>query len=310
MEINDKLKIINQKGVYEKLYKEYKIEKSLTFTIYQKQNMKIHSENKYLYPIPTMDHIVATSKRVIEELEGQVGFKIQNLEDYIRCVDNLLDFYKGLDVKGLKFGSGYGRVLDYELPDYQKANAVLNNILEGESYVFEKVKYLDDFITDHIVKRATEYDIPVIFHLGIHASGKNRVERAKASYLSSLVERYPYTKFVLLHAGVPYVLEAIVLSKYYPNVYIDFTWLHIIDRTLAKQALNHCPEMLPVNKVLGFGGDYMYIYNVIGHLQIARENISHVLAKRVISGEINREEAGYIAKLWLHDNAVKFYKLE
>jgi hypothetical protein len=310
IEINEKLKLLNQKGVYEKLYKAYGIEKSLTFTIYHKQNMKTHDNNPFLYPIPTMDHVVATSRKTIEELEGQVGFKILTLEDYVECIDNLLDFYKTMNVKALKFGSGYGRILDYGQPDEQKANLVLQSIRSGVSYDFSSVKDLDDYLTDHIIRRATEFDIPVIFHVGIHAGGKNRVERAKASYLSPLIERFPDTKFVLLHVGAPYITEAIVLSKYYPNVYVDFTWLHIIDRTIAKEALNHCLEMLPINKVLGFGGDYMYIYNVIGHLQIARENIAQVLFKRVRKGEMTKEDSLAIAKAWLHDNAAKLYKLD
>lgn len=310
IEINEKLKLMNQKGVYEKLYKEYGIEKSLTFTIYHKQNMKLHDNNHFLNPIPTMDHVVATSRKTIEELEWQVDFKIQTLEDYIRCIDNLLDFYKAMNVKALKFGSGYGRILDYGTPDAQKADAIFQSILSGVTYDFSSVKDLDDYLTDHIIKRATEFDIPVIFHVGIHAGGKNRVERAKASYLSPLIERFPHTKFVLLHVGAPYITEAIVLSKYYPNVYVDFTWLHVIDRTIAKEALNHCLEMLPINKVLGFGGDYMYIYNVIGHLQIARENIAQVLYRRVQKGEMKKHHAFDIAKAWLHDNAIKLYKLD
>ena len=69
-------------------------------------------------------------------------------------------------------------------------------------------------------------------------------------------------------------------------------------------------EMVPMNKVIGFGGDYnIPVEKVFGHITIAREDIARVLAARIERGQMSEEQAIGLAQKWLWDNAKSLYKL-
>ena len=113
--------------------------------------------------------------------------------------------------------------------------------------------------------------------------------------------------FTLLHCGYPYIDDALLLAKYYPNVHLNLTWVHILDRIKAVELMRRMVELLPVNKVEGFGGDYCCLALTAEHLRIARENIARALSLYVDEGEMSLDEAADIARAWLHDNAADHY---
>ena len=65
-----------------------------------------------------------------------------------------------------------------------------------------------------------------------------------------------------------------------------------------------------MNKLFAFGGDCMYAEQVYGHLTIAREGIARALSDLVEEKVIREEDARFIAKRILRDNAVEFFRLE
>lgn len=67
--------------------------------------------------------------------------------------------------------------------------------------------------------------------------------------------------------------------------------------------------MVPVSRITAFGGDCMAVENVYSELLAAKRIISKVLINKVKEGYITEREALIIAKMILHDNAVKLYKL-
>ena len=70
-------------------------------------------------------------------------------------------------------------------------------------------------------------------------------------------------------------------------------------------------DLVPVNKIIGFGGDYnIPVEKVYGHLVMAREDIARTLAGRVSRGLMNRTEALDIARMWFYDNPRELYRLE
>ena len=69
-------------------------------------------------------------------------------------------------------------------------------------------------------------------------------------------------------------------------------------------------DTVPVNKILGFGGDYgVPSQTVYGHLVMARDNIAGVLANRIANKKLTETQAIRIAQKWLYDNPVELYKL-
>jgi hypothetical protein len=69
-------------------------------------------------------------------------------------------------------------------------------------------------------------------------------------------------------------------------------------------------DMVPINKIIAFGGDYgKPVEKVYGHLVMAREDISSVLANRVNEGSFTENEAIEIARMWFYDNPKELYGL-
>lgn len=122
-------------------------------------------------------------------------------------------------------------------------------------------------------------------------------------------ELSPDVKFDLFHAGMPWFREIAVLAKYFPNVYLNMAWTHIINPIQARTALSEWLDMLPNNKIFGFGGDYQMVEKVYGHLQIARYNIARVLAEKISEGSYSFEDAIMVAKNLMFHNIVEFYRL-
>src|SRR5262249_56384913 len=114
---------------------------------------------------------------------------------------------------------------------------------------------LEDHMFHHVVRLAEAAGVPFQIHTGIHAGNGNFVANSNPALLNNLFFLYPKVKFDIFHISYPYQGELSVLAKQFPNVYADFCWAHIISPTVARHALHEFLEMIPANKISGFGGD-------------------------------------------------------
>jgi len=120
---------------------------------------------------------------------------------------------------------------------------------------------------------------------------------------------HPDTRFDLYHMGMPYVRETAIMGKNFPNVWLNLCWSHIISPKMTMSALDEWIDLVPVNKIIAFGGDYKNVENVYGHLVMARENIAKVLGRRVEEGLLTENGAIEIAQEWFYDNPKGLYEL-
>jgi hypothetical protein len=100
-----------------------------------------------------------------------------------------------------------------------------------------------------------------------------------------------------------------MLGKVWPNVKLNMCWTYLISQKFAMEALDEMLEMLPVNKIFGFGGDYYVVEKVFGHLVMARETIAKVLARKVSEGAFSFDRGLQIAERILYSNSKEFYNL-
>ena len=114
---------------------------------------------------------------------------------------------------------------------------------------------------------------------------------------------------MLLHAGIPWMKETGIMSKYFRNVFIDMAWDHIISPEMSIEALKTWIDMVPRNKIFGFGGDYTVVEKVYGHLHMAKENIAKALAAKIESGSMTETDAHGWIKDMLYNNPCEFYKI-
>ena len=136
------------------------------------------------------------------------------------------------------------------------------------------------------------------------------MEYSNPALLNNLFLDYPGLKFDVFHISYPYQGKLGVMAKWLPNVWADMCWSHIVSPAAARNTLNEWLEMVPYNKILGFGGDYLFVDGVYGHLTIAQKNIALTLAGRVDSGLFEMDEAKLIAHALLCQNPAQVYGIE
>ena len=114
----------------------------------------------------------------------------------------------------------------------------------------------------------------------------------------------------MYHINYPWTSEAACIAKQFPNVTLDLTWIHIIVPEGAREGLSHILDMVPVNKIHGFGGDFKLPECVWGALEVARENIAIVLADKVEMRYMTETQAVAVANKILAENAQKIFDFE
>lgn len=141
----------------------------------------------------------------------------------------------------------------------------------------------------------------------VHTGYWNDYRELNPSGLLPFIREHHFHRIDLYHVGYPYVREAIMLGKVWPGVRMNMAWTYLISRRFAFDALDEMLEMLPDNKIFGFGGDYYVVEKVFGHLCMARETIAEVLAAKIERGEMTLERALEHGRKMLSDNPKEFY---
>jgi predicted TIM-barrel fold metal-dependent hydrolase len=146
-------------------------------------------------------------------------------------------------------------------------------------------------------------------HTGLQIGDGNIIENSKPTHLVNLFFEYPTVAFIIYHGGYPYGGELSTLAKNFRNVYIDMCWLYVISPSYAERCLHEWIETVPASKIMGFGGDYLNVENAYAELLLAKQVITSVLINKVMNGYLSESEAKNIARMILHDNAVKLLNL-
>jgi len=225
----------------------------------------------------------------------------------INSLDDLLDVNRRFIARVKAEGAVGLKVMSYpcEAPSRKEALEVFERVRAGVDYPM--LNPLRTYVTDALIEFAGQQDLVISVHAGYW--GDFRL--LTPTNLIPLLYRYPKTRFDLYHLGYPYVREALMLGKQFPNVWLNLAWTHIISPRFATSALDEAIDLVPMNKLLGFGGDYaLPVEKVYGHLVMARENIARVLASRIAEGQMSETQALSLAHRWLWENPKELYKLK
>jgi uncharacterized protein len=210
-------------------------------------------------------------------------------------------------IVAIKSAIAYERTLDFSQDSRRQAEKVFDCVLRGDRLDAAARKPLQDFLMHRLADLAAELGLPFQIHTGLQEGLGNHLPNSRPAHLISLFGQHPATRFDVFHFAYPYGFELAAIAKQYPNVWVDLCWTHVISQTHAVQALEELLELLPSNKILGFGGDYIFVEGTYAHLQFARENIAQALANRMEAGRLDRADALTLASRLLHDNAQVLY---
>jgi len=155
-----------------------------------------------------------------------------------------------------------------------------------------------------------EEQLVCAIHLGIVAGNYGDFRNRDPLACMSFLLEHKDTRFDLYHAAMPWTRALGVIGKQFPNVWLNLCWCAIVSPRMTVDALDEYMDLVPVNKIQAFGGDYgRPVENVYGHLVMAREIVAEVLARRIERGELSESEAPDIARLWLNRNSRVLYGL-
>jgi hypothetical protein len=241
---------------------------------------------------------------------SETGIDVYNLHDYLRVIDWYFDKF-AIQASAFKIGRAYDRTLAFEDIATPDASRLFTQWINPETRPARRdIQALEDFIIHYCVRKAGEYDLPVKFHTGLQEGNCNDIKNSRAGLLVNLFAKYPKTRFDIYHISWPYTEELIDICKNFPNVYIDFCWAWIFNPPASRRYLSDMLETIPLNKVHGFGGDFIFVEGSYGHSVIARREISRVLADKVSDGTFTEEYAITAAKRILRENALENFNVE
>ena len=228
--------------------------------------------------------------------------EIRSLDDFLEAGRSYVRDVKSEGAVGLKMMSN-----PYGAPSRAVAEESFEQLRTGAAESLPMCNPLRDYVLDELIRYAGEQEMVVCVHTGYWGDFRT----LDPLHMIPILERHPNVRFDMYHLGYPWVRESIMLGKGFHNVWLNFCWTHIISQRFAMDALDEVIDMVPMNKVIGFGGDYnLPVEKVYGHLVMAREDIARVLAARIERGCMDEEEALELARKWLWENPRDLYRLK
>ncbi|CAA7262582.1 unnamed protein product [Cyclocybe aegerita] len=171
-------------------------------------------------------------------------------------------------------------------------------------------KPLNDTVVRIALGVAGDYEIPVQFHTGLGDSDI-RLTKSSPAHLQGIIEAFPKTTFVILHAAYPYTRDAGYLTAMYSNVYLDFGEVFpFVSAEGQRNVLRQVLELSPTNKIMWSSDGHWWPESYYLGAQQAREALYEVLAESVRRGELTEEEAVEVVQNALYRTAERVYRLQ
>jgi len=254
-----------------------------------------------LMPLGTYANVA--SREQVERRAAALSMQVGSLQDYLALVEEELKRIRRDGVAGLKMSSG---PVDDPMPE--QAEQEFSNLMSGRR---ARIGVVNQFVTHRVLDIAADLGLVIAVHTGIIWNNWNDFYDRHPRHMIPILQKHRNTRFDIYHAGIPWVRVVAVMGKTFPNMWLNLCWCHIISPEMTCSALDEWLDLVPVIKILGFGGDYAVpVEKVYGHLKMAREDIARVLARRIERGLLDMDEAQHIATLWLRDNPARLYGLD
>jgi uncharacterized protein len=314
MRLAEKLVTANKPGWYRKVLKEKsRIEISIL-------DANAYDRDKELF-VPVVrpeEYILVRSREGMQKLEKERSVSLHSLKDLEKAMLGYLDEFVSNGAVGIKLPLAYLRPISYDKTAFSDAEKAFNLVAQSdsnphmyESYMtFAQMKPMQDYLVHQVLRYAEEKNLPVQIHTGLQEGNANFIRNSDPTLLTNLFIEYPKVRFDLFHASYPFSRLLAVLAKNFRNVFIDMCWFHIMTPTGAQAMLHEWLDLVPANKIFGFGGDYAFVEGVYGHVSIAREDIAKVLAERVEDGISGEDYALELGRMILRENAYNFFDIE
>jgi predicted TIM-barrel fold metal-dependent hydrolase len=243
--------------------------------------------------------------------EGHTGLKCGSFADWGKLIDKVVEQW-GPRACALKNAAAYWRTCRYEdVADDPAGKVFERGVLKAATVPPADWKALQDWTFHRFIRRAIDLNLPVKIHAGHHAgTGYSDLANSRPADLTNLFKQYPKARFDIFHIGYPDYGDVLSLAKHYPNVAVNMCWAWSVDPVAALDFARRALVTLPANKVFGFGGDSFFADQIPGHARIARDGIALVLTEAFREGRLTISDAKSVARMWLRDNAMEYFRIQ
>ena len=248
-----------------------------------------------------MNMNAAASKSTLDALAAHVGrSEIKTIDELVEATDYWMETHRKQGAIQFKVYA-----IPVEHPSKDKAASALRLLRTGKALPPGADEELRAYMRETHAKKAAELGVSLSIHTGVW----NDFRKLRVEDIVGFIERNPDTPMDVYHLGIPSPRAAIQTIKNYPNAYMNLCWSHIVASDMVTQSLHEMIDMVPLNKIFAFGGDYtLFIEKVFGHLQMARENIAIALGSRVERNLMDMDDAKQMMRAWFYDNPKQFYR--
>ena len=248
----------------------------------------------------------------IAELEKRLGRAVDSLDRYLEAVD--LCFERcGPRACAIKLQNGYFRTLDFRKTakaDARKAFAALNaDRPHGEYQPTARTRPFEDFVYHHIVALARKYDLPVRHHIGFTAGVFHGVHGDHPHHLEPTIKANPDVRFILLHAGYPYLAETIGICQSNANAYADLGWIWQLNPAASARFVREFVTSVGPRQLLLFGGDTGFPETTYGYSRLARHGLAQAVGSMLADHLIDGSDVEYLIDSLCFENARDCFRL-
>ncbi len=292
----------NTPGIYDHIIRELcHIEKCLT------QIGRVPTANRDLL-VPLLPMSLYSDVRYGNEIirrGAELDMPVAGLTEYIDVMRVGMSRWRSQGVVGVK-----AIAADIPQPPPADAAGAFERVMSLAEPAASDTSVLSAYLFHQMLDIAGEVGLVVAVHCGIIWDNYNDFYRTHPRHIVPWLLAHRNTQFDLYHAAIPWYGDLGVLAKDMPHAYLNMCWCHVISQQMSRAALDQWIDMVPVNKIIGFGGDYCKpVEKIYGHLLMAKEDIAAVLGRRVDAGLLSLDEAAGLARGFLYENPKALYGL-
>ncbi|MGI5818345.1 MAG: amidohydrolase family protein [Armatimonadota bacterium] len=299
--LSERMRANNTEGCYERYLRD-----ACNIVLVLNQNRTMWQTDLFKPILPGPSFIGdGTRQGIIAACAGDGYEAPRRLDALLEIIEERLRQRASEGMLGIK-GHGF----EYTPGDRQDAEWAYRRVMSGDPEP-EDSRALDAFLWDFIFELCGQLDLVAVQHTGVWAGMGSDITAIRPTNVSAMAQAHPNTRFDLFHAGTPQPADAGFVVRSCPNVYLNACWSHLLAPQLTKQAYDWWLDMLPINRVMAWGGDYWWaVENVYGVVTKVREMLAEVLAARIRAGDFDEARALQIARRWMHDNPREAYFLD
>ena len=215
------------------------------------------------------DFVVPQSRQQARRLESLTNTSITSLATLEAALEVRFNEALKAEMSAVKTLLAYRRDIYFAEVERSAAEADFERMMRVETtpahdfrqFTHRPFRNMEDHMFHRVMQLANTHRIPVQVHTGLNsiAPGEyNYITNTNPAQLINIFFLYRDTKFDLFHIGYPYMAEVGALVKCFTHVYVDFCWAHIISPTTSARAMSEYLDTVPSNKIMAFGGDFLY----------------------------------------------------